>query len=218
MLFLRCVINIQFQKIGKKLEELTILPEFFDWALEVLNSRNDQETDDMNSIHDNLLKTLAKTETQISSLTQLRYRDMITDDEFNKERGVLIKKRDNLKERVGNTEREKDNWYELTERTFEFARYGKGHFENGNIQAKREIFDSLGKNFLLKDGELTLESYEWLTPIQTEYKNLEKEYLALEPHKKSLSYGQTGELNSIRLRWQAQKDSNPHQRFWRPVC
>ncbi|MBD3360586.1 hypothetical protein GF366_02165 [Candidatus Peregrinibacteria bacterium] len=44
--------------------------------------------------------------------------------------------------------------------TFKFATYAKHRFENGTLDDKKTIFQSLGQNFLLKDGKLSVELHK----------------------------------------------------------
>ncbi len=45
------------------------------------------------------------------------------------------------------------------------------------------------------------------------YKDLEKEYLCLEPAERACQSGQSAALDSIRLRWRRERDSNPREAF-----
>src|SRR3989338_6002550 len=98
-----------------------ILPEFRDWALEILNQQNDKEIDTRSTIDEMQTKTLLETQKQLDNLTQMRYRDLINDEEYLKEKTKLQNEITNLREKVVQTQSRTDNWLELTEKTFDFA-------------------------------------------------------------------------------------------------
>lgn len=56
-------------------------------------------------------------------------------------------------------------------RTLNVLFSGRDKFENGDIFAKREVLQNLGSNTILKDGKISINTYEWLEPIKNKYKN-----------------------------------------------
>ncbi len=191
------------KQIEKEILKYTILPEFRDWALEVLNSSNDKEIEQRSKVHEMQAKTLLSTQAQIDSLTKMRYRELISDEEFIKERNELQSKINSLKEQLRETENRAESWLELTEKTFDFATYAHARFLNGDIQTKKEIFSALGSNFSLKDGILSIEANKWLEPIAEHYPALEKEYLRLEQTKHPINKERTDAIASVRSLWGA---------------
>jgi site-specific DNA recombinase len=74
------------EQIDYEIEKLTILPEFKDWALEILNDKNDNEIDERTKVYEMQHKNLAVTQQQLDNLTKMRYRELIGDDEFTREK------------------------------------------------------------------------------------------------------------------------------------
>ncbi len=78
-------------------------------------------------------------------------------------------------------------------------------FENGDILVKRELLQSLGSNIRIIDGQLVIDLYKWLIPIQENYKALEKQFdevrTSSEQRKNSL-------ISAIRSVWRRGQDSN----------
>lgn len=128
---------------------------------------------------------------------------------FIKERDVLQKQIKKMEQELRETEKRAKDWVGLTEDVFNFARYAQGHFENGNLEEKKNVLSGLGSNFLLKDKKLDILAHNWLQPIINGYKPLEAEYRALEPHKNGLTKVKTEALTSVITRWCAPRDSNP---------
>lgn len=168
-----------------------------------------------------------QTQREIDGLTQMRYRELIDDTEYLRQKKELQTRLNKLKEELGDTERRAENWTELTERTFDFITYAAYHFNKETFEEKRKILRGFGSNFLIKDKKLEMLAQKWLVPIGDEYKTLEKEYLALEPEKMPLESGKSEAIEQIRLKWRRERDSNPRgacapngfqDRRVRPLC
>lgn len=179
-----------------------VLPEFRDWALTLLNRSNDNEIEERTKIHESLSRTLLNTQAQLDNLTKMRYRDLIGDDEFIKERTSLQKEIFTLKEQLRETENRADQWLELTEKTFNFATYARYHFINGDLQTRKEILMALGSNFILKDRKLALQAKKWLQPIAEGYPTLEATYRRLELDKKPLNKAKNQAKDLLITGWQ----------------
>ena len=189
------------KQIDVELAKITILPEFRDWALEKLNRCNDAEIEQRTKIHESLSRAVLDTQAQLDNLTKMRYRDLISDTEYIKERKPLQSELARLKERLGEVENRAETWLELTEKTFQFATYARSHFINGDAQTKKAILRALGSNFLLKDGKLALQAKKWLLPIAEKYPALEAEYLRLELGKKPMNKIKNEAKASLITRW-----------------
>jgi site-specific DNA recombinase len=191
------------EQIETKISKLTILPEFRDWAVEILNSWNDNEIRQRSEKHKAETKTLLDTQAQLDNLTKMRYRDLINDEEYAKERTTLQSQITKLRQQLRETEDRAQNWLELTERVFDFATHARAKFIAGNTQTKKEIFAALGASFSLKDNVLTIEMNKWFEPVLTGYKKLEKQYQRSEPSKKPALTGSSAKFGSSFSNWGA---------------
>ena len=210
--------NLELQ-IEKEIEKLTILPEFLGWALEGLNKKNDTEIEDRTKVYEMQHKTLAQTQKELDELTKMRYRQLIDDDTFMKEKNELQGKISQMQSKLRETETRAERWLELTEKTFHFATYARKAFilakGEAGLELKKEILMALGKTPIIKDEKLVIEPNEWLVPIQNGYPALEKAYQGLEPAKIGQNKAQTEAFASIRESWQGWEESNPRRKFWR---
>lgn len=194
-------------QVEKELEDLTILPEFRDWALEVLNENNDREIEDRTKVYEMQHKNLVTTQKELDNLTKMRYRDLIDDDTFIKERNDLQTKITEMKGKLRHTEDRAEKWLELTEKTFNFATYARMAFLRANnmgkqgLELKKEILMSLGYNPQIKAGKLSLETMDYFVPIKNGAPALQKQYLGLELSKKPNTKAKTEALSAIRTRW-----------------
>ena len=200
--------------IENEIEKYTILPEFLQWALEGLNKKNDTEIEDRTKVYEMQHKTLSETQKELDELTKMRYRQLIDDTTFIKEKNELQTKIAQMKENLRHTETRAEKWLELTEKTFNYATYARAAFlkasEMGRagLELKKEILMAIGKTPIMKDKTLTIEPNEWLVPIKNEYPALEAEYLRLEPTKMPMDKAKTEALTSVRAHWLRELDSN----------
>jgi site-specific DNA recombinase len=197
------------EQIEDILDEYTILPEFKDWALEVLSEKNDTEIMDRTKIYEMQHKDLVSTQDELDELTRMRYRKLIEDEPFLKEKEILQKRIAQLKEGLRETENRAEKWLELTERTFNFATYAGIRFNKGTADEKKEILAALGSNPIIKDQKLAIQAHEWFQVIKDGYKPLEAEYIRLELNKTPLNKVKSEQLSSLITRWHGRRESNP---------
>ena len=108
-------------------------------------------------------------------------------EEYLDHKNGLLKERERLKERINDTEHGANGWLELTEKTFNFACYTKYRFENGRLEQKNTILQTMGSNFSLKDRKLFIAlKNPWLI-IRKGLENERKEKGWLEPSKTPVS-------------------------------
>ncbi len=195
-------------QIDEQISTLTILPEFRDWALDYLREKNDLEIESRTKIYQQQNKTLTQVQTELDNLTKMRYRELIDDAEYLRNKKDLSVKIKKLQENVRDTEKRAEDWIDLADRAFDFATYARIHFANAKTQLKKEIIRTLGITFTLKDKILTIEPTEWLVPIQTRYSAVEQEYQTLELNKKLSNKAKTEALFSVRAHWLRDLDSN----------
>ena len=201
--------------IGKEIEKYTILPEFLQWALEGLNKKNDTEIEDRTKVYEMQQKALLQAQKELDELTKMRYRQLIDDETFIKEKNTLQSKVAQMKENLRETETRAEKWLELTEKTFAFATYARAAFLRANkmgkagLELKKEILLALGKTPIFTDQKLLIEPNEWFAEIQNDYPALEKKYLRLEPTKMPMNKAKTEALASVRAHWLRGWDSNP---------
>lgn len=191
------------KQIDNYLLRYTILPEFRQWALDILKTQNDAEIADRNKIYDMQHQTLINTQKELDNLTRMRYKELIDDETFIKERDILQVQITRLKQQLHQTEDRTQTWLDLTEKTFHFVTYARQAFIHGTLQEKREIFSALGQNFSLKGKILSIEAFEWFTHIEKAYPELEAEFKRIELNKSLTKEGRNAAFASLITRWGA---------------
>jgi len=194
-------------QVERELEGVTILPEFRTWALEVLNENNDREIEDRTKVYEMQHNNLITTQKELDNLTKMRYRDLIDDTTFIKERNDLQGKITEMKGKLRHTEDRAEQWLELTEKVFNFAAYARETFLKASrmgkagLELKRDILMSLGYNPEIKAGKLYLEVMPYYAPIKNEAPALQVKYERLELLKKTDNKAYLAALAPIRAQW-----------------
>lgn len=197
--------SIEERELKKAMEtemaQYTILPQFKEWALEMLNKSNDTEINQRSKIQKMQSDSVLTLQGEIDNLTQMRYRNLIDDKEYLKAKNELQDRKVKLEENLDDTKQRAENWLELTEKTFDFITYAAHHFEKTGFEEKRNILRGFGSNFYLKDKKLTMEPQKWLIPIAEHYKSLEAQYLSFEPAQNQSKKGDSLYLEQVRIGW-----------------
>lgn len=192
------------QEIDTELSKYTILPEFRDLALEILNREHRVEVKERTQVYRMQQSKRTQVQDQLDKLVDMRTRGLLDDDEYLAQKNRLKQQLLRIDDELSNTEARAEDWLELTERAFDFATYARVHFATGDLQTKRGILMTLGENFLLKDNKLTLTPNEWLVPIGERYPALERAYIRkVGTNKKASSKDKEEALSSISESWRA---------------
>lgn len=176
-------------------------------TLEGLNQKNDTEIEDRTKIYEMQHKTVVESQKELDELTKMRYRQLIDDETFIKERNTLQSKIAQMQGKLRETETRAEKWHELTEKTFAFTTYARASFLRANkmgkagLELKKEILLAIGKTPIIQDQKLLIEPNEWFVEIQNDYPALEKEYLRLEPRKIPITKPKMKALAAIRTNW-----------------
>jgi site-specific DNA recombinase len=186
-----------------KLEMYQIAPDFLELGLSLLREEKGKSVTDTVVIGFMQQKSLDEAQKELDTLTRMRYRELIDDAAFIKERDILKNKITRLNAEIRLSKDNSQEWIELAGKALNFAAYAQNHFKNGSTGAQKEICASLGSNYKLKDKELIFEASVWLIPIQKAYPELIAEYQRLELQKNLDAEAWNANLASIILRWRA---------------
>ena len=198
-------------QIDQELKKYTILPEFRDLAIEILHRNHQIEVKERTQIAKSQSHKKEDIQEQIDELVAMRTRQLLDDEEYIDQKNKLKLKMAKVVDSINNTDERAENWLELTEKAFNFAKYARARFEKTeDLLVKRDILITLGQNLLLKDRKLTLQSSAWMVPIGEMYPGLEKAYLReVRTAKKQNRKVLLESLTPIVESWRAQWDSNP---------
>ena len=169
------------EQIDELLQSITIMPQFAQWAIEVVNRLNDQEVTDRNKIYDNLHRELTELRSNRGRLMQLVYKGLITEDEFTLDRDLINDDIVKLENKIREVETNENNWFKLCLKTFNFTSYARTAFSEGDLKTKKEIFMAIGNNPVLENGKLSVQLSPWFQEIADFEAKQKSIVLTLEP-------------------------------------
>lgn len=160
----KCVeIKELHRQIDGVLENITISEEFKNWAIKYLHEIRTSEATTKHVAFQNKQKELEAVSEQISSLllkyTSAQNKDgrFISDAEYGSLKNTLLMRKESLESELRGQGKELEQWVELSERTFNFARYARIWFQKGDVDMKRSILACLSSNLLIESGKLRIE-------------------------------------------------------------
>ncbi|OJW84513.1 MAG: hypothetical protein BGO69_11000 [Bacteroidetes bacterium 46-16] len=184
-----------------ELERYTIAPEFLHWALDCIAAEKEKLAEGAASARSMQEQSLSETEKELGNLTRMRYKELIDDEAFIRERDMLASSIARLKVQLREQENHAEKWLALTEQAFVFAAYAQQEFAHGPAESRRDIVSCFGSNYAVKDKKLLYEASVWLIPIEKAYPGLLAEYRRLELQKDLGKEVWNERLGSIIQRW-----------------
>ncbi len=170
------------KRIEEELASVTILPEFHEYALDVLEEMASEEHVAMKAVEDKRQGTLKTLKTRQEELLNMRLKGLLDDEEYLAQKKQIKSETAKIEAGLKQPQNGKGSWVELTKETFDYALYAHRKFLNGGPKVRREVLEGLaGLNCSLKDHELNIQAVEWLVPIQNDYPAIEAGYRLLEP-------------------------------------
>lgn len=131
-----------------------------------LRAENGRESNDRNTILNNLQKNYETCVRKLDTLIDMRAAGEITEDEFNKKKLSVTQEKARLQELLNDTDTRVDSWLTVADRVIKFSGDAKEAFENKGLQAKKIILAALGSNLLFKDKILEIDVQNALLPMQ----------------------------------------------------
>lgn len=150
-------------QIDGALEDITISEDFKDWAIKHLHEIRKGEAVTQQIAFQNKQKELEDTTEQLGSLllkytsTQNSSGHLISDDEYKSFKASLLRRKESLEAELHSHGKHFEQWVELSEKTFNFARYARLWFQKGDVDAKRAILSCLGSNLIVEGGKLRIQ-------------------------------------------------------------
>ncbi|MBP6944784.1 recombinase family protein [Patescibacteria group bacterium] len=184
------------------LEAISIPKPFADWAVRWLRVLNQDETRDRTSAHLNLQKAYNDMQAKLDKLMDLRLTDLLTDDEYKRQKERLVEEQRGIKERLGDSDQRADNWRERVENVIDFAAHARGWFEDGDFQTKRSVVFALGSNFILKDGIVSIDMEKVWTAFSIAAPRIKSDLERLELDKNGSINEKTTAFVSVISSWQ----------------
>lgn len=183
-------------QIDKILGGLTISKKFQQWAIKYLHEIRKDEAQTQENVLMNKQRELEKVIKQLDTLL-LKYISpenaqggIISEQEYLTLKNSLLKQKTALEDVLKAQGKDKESWVELSERTFNFARYARAWFTQGDLETKRAIFACLGSNFIIQEQKLAIELRPVFNSIFERIPNAEKELLRVRTSQNGFNRGQ----------------------------
>lgn len=125
-------------------------------ALLLIEQERQKEQSALLAVRQSVQKALQACQRNLDNLTRLRYRELIDDDEFLRQRSELAGEREKLKQRLEQMGSEK--WIEPSRRLFLFSNRAKFWLLHGTAAEKRLIVSTIGSNPLLRGKKLNIDA------------------------------------------------------------
>jgi len=156
------------RQIVEYLKKIEVPRIFIENAIQYLQEKAKEETNMAGEIGISRQRALASCQKKIDNLNQMRLKDFITDEEYQKEKRLLLSEKASLE--LSTNGFSKKSSFDLAKDTFVFASEALARFQKGSPEAKRSILQNLGSNLYLKDRILTIEAEK---PLQIIEKSLQ---------------------------------------------
>ena len=196
-------------QISELLNKITISDQFFRWAVAWLKKDHEIETKEQSQVLKNLNRELERNQARLNNLLDVRLDDDISSEVYASKKAELRKGRKGLQREIKSLEARTDDWATLSEKTFEFARYAKYHFEAGDYAVKTGILRDLGSNFILKDRKLNLDLRNELVILKESLEYVGEKVFGLEPAENAYVTAQGRPTEALIQKWSGWWDSNP---------
>lgn len=143
-------------KLIRFLEEIAPPDSLHEWALKHLDLLSKDRATAAAAEKRSLEQALQATRKQLENLTSLRIRDLISDEEFLRQRETL--EREELKLVQQHEAGTQADWFEPLDLVLSFNKSAVSWFETRNARKQRTIIAITGSNLVLNDQELTIDA------------------------------------------------------------
>ena len=175
------------KQIAEELAKIAIPSDFKVWAVSKLKTMNSQEIDDREKIYGSQRRNYEASVKKIDNLIDMRANGELTEEEFSSRKKIALEEKAKFQTLLNDTDKRVENWLEIAERGFNFAEKAYEIFneavDENNLQARKEIFATLGSHLILKDKKLSISWDNLLLPIKSMAKEVREINGRLEPAK-----------------------------------
>jgi site-specific DNA recombinase len=204
-------LEAQFNAIlgGIKIDE-----DYLKLALEYLQDKQNRAGNEEQTVRKSLQSVFDSCQTRLANLQreyispQNSTHGLITPEEFKTQKDQIIMERSEIEKQLGGSKENLDLSYEVTERVFNFCAFAQYHFNNGDLQKKREIFSTIGSNLVLKDKTLFIEKVHPFILIENELKAQRDLQSRVEPKKDGSIKEETVVFATASSNWLRDQGSN----------
>jgi site-specific DNA recombinase len=145
------------EQISEFLSEITPPKELHDWAVARLSKGMQSDAKDQEAQLNSLEQAKAANARELTNLTKLRIRDLLSDDEYVQQRSDLERTQVSLAQRIEEMQKRVQR-FEPAKEIISFNESVATYFSTANTQTKRLILTIVGSNLSLKDKMLNIDA------------------------------------------------------------
>ena len=210
------------KQVTEELSRFAISEKFKNWAIQHLNELNDIEVIDREAVRRSQQQAYDDCVKRIDNLLQMKISpqnvdgSVISEEEYITQRKSLMSEKEDLIAKINMVDARINNWLELSEKTFNFARYSRYWFQHGDLKTKTQILATLGSKLTIKDKKLCIDGQKPFYLIERgldEMKEAVKEFETIK--EVDLTIDSPVFADACRY-WLGDRDSNPNRRDQNP--
>jgi site-specific DNA recombinase len=139
------------------LEEISLPEGFHSWALLRCEQTSKAQKDQVDAQKQSLLQAQITSTKELDNLTKLRIRDLVTDEEYLKQRNEIERQQLRIAQRLGLLN-QTQNRFEPTRSLISLNNCLVSCFKSGDVPKRRFILNTVGSNLVLKDQKLSIDA------------------------------------------------------------
>ena len=137
------------------LEKIDLQEALMTWSFQKLDLEQEKKNETGQVILANLAEAHAKIQKPLEVLTEMRYREMITDEEYLIQRNKLQAERNKIEVQMEAVKETSLTLDKKTKNVFAFAYHARERLRKGNLTTQKKVLEYLGSNWTLKDKKLS---------------------------------------------------------------
>ncbi|MDA1191867.1 MAG: hypothetical protein O3A46_09330, partial [Candidatus Poribacteria bacterium] len=189
------------EQVDKFLSRIEIDERYVEWAIKRLRAVHKRESKSRTGELRKQQSALHATTRKLDALMEMRLSGEITEDEYRRKKGELLREKSCTEESLSDTDGRQRKWLDACERTFRFASLARRAFAEGDSGRKREILTTLGSNLTLSDGKLRIQAHKPFSLIAASLKSDPAARRGFEPAKNRSIERKIGSENPLRPSW-----------------
>lgn len=189
------------RQILEVLSQIEIIPEFKQWAINVLRDDYENQVNYKIQQSKSIEKAILSEEKKLKKLTDILISELISDEDFKNKRNQIEKNILKLKEQRDTIDMRSKKVLDDTIYTFKFASEAKEKFKWWDLHVQKEILSTLGQNLILKDRKIAIELHPWFQVLADRQSDIRGGLKRLEPSKNSTSNMNTSTIYNKNSAW-----------------
>lgn len=199
------------KQIKKEVKKMTIDEDFYVLAMEEINKANDSELSQRKTIEKKQKQELNQYQQRLDNLLKLKISpsnkdgELLSDEEFLQQKRETLKSMQIIREKMENTTKQSQNWFDNCVSYVEFNRNLYRKFKKSSPEQKRDIFQFIYYNPTITAqilGKSEQSPHKFIISA-----NLEKQSTITA--RKGVNKAKTPAYASVSSNWRERRDSNP---------